>query len=600
MARRAAIVCAVLSAACGGPAPAGKVSASIALLTNGQLAVVNGDQGSVSLLDAKTLAVQKTIDVGGRPHALLQLQSGALWVTTHTGGNLVEIDVAAGVASAPMFVCPGSAGLAESHDGSFVAIACEWSGQVMRVDPKTKAATVLASGLARPRAVATVGSAVIAADFPGEQVHVFDSAKSATVSLVPSAAPYRPALTKMTANLAEAVVPAFGHLFVAHELVNHTGDDSEEKISDDYGNVLDGASKINAAVTRLELDGQSVANENATPPTYSRFDATPHAVSGPVALASFGSKYLLVANVSTNDVAMIDSEATDQAKRLVATWAVGAGPSGIAVDEASAVAYVDNAFDGSISVLDLTAAHDATAPLHQPTQTLVRSLVNPFSATALAGRKLFYDASNPHVTPSRVVACATCHPGGGDDGLIWFMHTGKIPLKRRRTPHLANANSTTAPFHWDGQFATMTDLVNATVTDLMAGDDLLVDATTVQAFVDEIVEKPEAPAQDAAAVQRGQAIFDQAGCGTCHSDPSLTDNLLHAVLTPESLMSDDAFTTANTPALHGLFMRAPFFHDGRSKDLRDLLTRSDAAMHTGTTSLTASQLDDLVVYLESL
>jgi cytochrome c peroxidase len=219
----------------------------------------------------------------------------------------------------------------------------------------------------------------------------------------------------------------------------------------------------------------------------------------------------------------------------------------------------------------------------------------------LAGRKLFYDATNPHVTPSRVVACATCHPGGADDGLIWFMNTAKIPLKRRRTPHLANATSATAPFHWDGQFATMTDLVNATVTDLMAGDDLLVDATSVQAFVDEMVEYPLGPSQNSAAARFGATVFVQAGCDTCHAGTSFTDGLTHSVLSPESLTSDDTFTSANTPALAGLFMRAPFFHDGRSPNLRDLLSRSDATLHnTGVAGLTASELDDLVVYLNSL
>ena len=46
----------------------------------------------------------------------------------------------------------------------------------------------------------------------------------------------------------------------------------------------------------------------------------------------------------------------------------------------------------------------------------------------------------------------------------------------------------------------MAALVNATITGLMAGDDLLVDPTTVQAFVDETVLAPVGPAQDAGSV----------------------------------------------------------------------------------------------------
>src|SRR6185436_18738191 len=183
------------------------------------------------------------------------------------------------------------------------------------------------------------------------------------------------------------------------------------------------------------------------------------------------------------------------------------------------------------------------APRHDAALTLVRPLPARYSTAALAGRRVFHDASNPHITPSAVVACSTCHPGGGDDGLVWFAHTSKIPLKRRRTPHLANARSGTAPFHWDGAFATIPDLVAATVTDLMAGDGLLVDGDAVRAYLDEIVAPPVPPA----------------GCATCHGGPDLTDDAMHAVLDPQSLSAADAFPAANTPALHGLFLRAPYF-----------------------------------------
>jgi mono/diheme cytochrome c family protein len=181
-------------------------------------------------------------------------------------------------------------------------------------------------------------------------------------------------------------------------------------------------------------------------------------------------------------------------------------------------------------------------------------------------------------------------------------HTSNIPLKRRRTPHLANAHTGTAPFHWDGAFATIPDLVAGTVTDLMAGDDLLVDGDSVRAYLDEIVAAPVPPPGDAAAIARGQAIFasEAAGCATCHSGPDFTDGAMHAVLDPESLSSDDVFPMANTPALHGLFARAPYFHDGRATDLRDLLTRGDAAKHGGAAALSPAELDDLIAYLGSL
>jgi cytochrome c peroxidase len=111
-----------------------------------------------------------------------------------------------------------------------------------------------------------------------------------------------------------------------------------------------------------------------------------------------------------------------------------------------------------------------------------------------------------------------------------------------------------------------------------------------------------APPPAAGSVANGQAIFQSAaaGCAGCHSGTDFTDDLNHAPLNPMSLEADDVFTSANTPALHALFLRAPFFHDGRAPDLMNLLTRSDAAGHGNTAALSVSDLTDLVAYLETL
>ena len=78
------------------------------------------------------------------------------------------------------------------------------------------------------------------------------------------------------------------------------------------------------------------------------------------------------------------------------------------------------------------------------------------------------------------------------------------------------------------------------------------------------------------------------------------DFCMSVVRDPVSVHEGDGIAMVNTPALHGLFLRAPYFHDGRARDLRDLLTRPDAAKHGGASKLTAGQIEDLIAYLESL
>jgi hypothetical protein len=200
------------------------------------------------------------------------------------------------------------------------------------------------------------------------------------------------------------------------------------------------------------------------------------------------------------------------------------------------------------------------------------------------------------VTPAGVVACASCHPGGGDDGLVWFEHTQSIPLRRRRTKNLANAKSSMSPFHWDAQFMTMEMLAESTMTNLMGGDGLLVDVSSVQAFVDEIVRPAVLPPPDLAATLRGAVLFQAVGCSTCHVEPVFTDHLTHSVLVPETLSSDDPFSGADTPGLRGIFLSAPYFHDGRAPDL-------DAVLHSdmgGANTLTDAQRSDLKALLMAL
>jgi DNA-binding beta-propeller fold protein YncE len=572
----------------------GTVGASIAIVSSGtRVAVANPDQGSVSFLDPDSLALLGSTAVGGEPHTLLEV-NGTLLVASYRGGEVVALDSKTGTVRRRRSLCAGPYGLAASPDATWVAVSCEWDGSVQRLDLGTFEVHALGSGLRRPRALAVLGSDVFVADYVGGLVHVLHADGSdTTTSLVPASAPYRPALTKMTANLASALTPAFGALYVSHVLENNTGDSSLEPVADDYGTVTSTNPKINPALTVLGA---------ATPVLYAKYDGGPRVYSGPVALAPFGDRYLLVAHVSTANVAVVDTLATTADTRAVGTFQVGFGPAGVAVDEGRSLAFVDNALDQSVSRLDLHQAFATPAPLFAAAATLVRPLPSPYSEAAQAGRRLFFDATNPHVTPSGVVACASCHPGGSDDGLVWFEHTPEIPLKRRRTPHLANAKSATTPFHWDGEFTTMSALVTNTMTNVMAGDGLLVDVDSIQPFIDEIVRAPVLPVRDAASVARGEATFHSnvVGCSGCHEGAYLTDGELHAVLNPMSLHSDDVFPEANTPGLHGIFLASPYFHDGRAATLRDVLTQPYASAMGHTKGLSTSDLTDLIAYVQSL
>jgi cytochrome c peroxidase len=269
------------------------------------------------------------------------------------------------------------------------------------------------------------------------------------------------------------------------------------------------------------------------------------------------------------------------------------------------IVFVDNQLDNSISRLDLTSGEILTR---------TRQLPQPLSAAARAGRRAFVDSRNGHLTPFGVVSCATCHPGGGDDGLTWFLHAEGVTPRLRRTQHLGASPvalvgppaGVTAPLpaglHWDGEFSSVYDLLHSTVPNLMGGDALLLDPAEFAAFFAEAAQLPVPPTPtDPAQVAAGRAVFEAEGCVDCHKGPALTDQQLHAPLAPMTTTAGDTLQVARTPSLRGVFLRQPLFHDGRAASLQALRSASGLGLH----ALPPARLDGaafaaLVVYLGSL
>ena len=196
-----------------------------------------------------------------------------------------------------------------------------------------------------------------------------------------------------------------------------------------------------------------------------------------------------------------------------------------------------------------------------------------------------------HATTPSGLACASCHPEGGDDGVVWtFREVG-----RRRTQTLFSGILSTAPFHWDGTAETMHDIVQSTLTNRMSGPSLDPDEMAAVAHYVDTLEPPTLGVPvDADAVARGEAIFasEAAACVSCHSGPLGTDNASHLVRS--------AVAPIQTPALVALLARAPYMHDGCARGLREaVLACGDPAGHGGAASLAESELDDLVAYLRT-
>ncbi len=61
----------------------------------------------------------------------------------------------------------------------------------------------------------------------------------------------------------------------------------------------------------------------------------------------------------------------------------------------------------------------------------------------------------------------------------------------------------------------------------------------------------------------------------------------------------EVYGNFDTPTLRGLWMSAPYMHDGVAQTLEEVLTRTDP-VHSVAGSLTRQELEDLIAFLLSL
>ncbi len=194
-----------------------------------------------------------------------------------------------------------------------------------------------------------------------------------------------------------------------------------------------------------------------------------------------------------------------------------------------------------------------------------------------------------HTQAGAMIACASCHPEGRDDGHVWILDDS-----RRRTPSLQGTIAGTAPYHWPGDEANLDVLVDDVYTIRMNGTRLPGDEQAALTGWVQTVPAPPAPASAKSdASQRGQVLFERAdvGCSTCHSGSKFTNNQTVDVGTGGAFQ---------VPPLVGVGWRTPLMHDGCAATIADRFGSCSTAAHGSIGGLSARDISDLIAYLETL
>ncbi|NNJ24890.1 hypothetical protein [Alienimonas chondri] len=194
-------------------------------------------------------------------------------------------------------------------------------------------------------------------------------------------------------------------------------------------------------ITRVNVEGGEPTFFDLEPPP--PVDPEPGAaLATPYAVAVTADDRTVVATAAGSDTLFTVNAETGT---VLGRATVGAVPRGVVLEETGDAcrAWVLNAVENSVSLVDLS---DPAAP--KPVQTI--PLTDPTDPAIKRGRIAFESASSSR---TNTFSCASCHPDGHTDQLLWVLNTpvvsGGDQIMPRSTMPLRGLRDT-EPFHWDG------------------------------------------------------------------------------------------------------------------------------------------------------
>ena len=264
----------------------------------------------------------------------------------------------------------------------------------------------------------------------------------------------------------------------------------------------------------------------------------------------------------------------------------GNGPRSLCIAGSNAV--VGMYFSSDLAVVSLTDASSRTKSL---------SLGSPKTlSTVRTGEMYFNDAQYCF---QKWQSCASCHPDGRTDSLNWDLlndgignskNTRSMLLSFQTPPSMSTAIRESAGVAVRAglkyiQFAVRPE------EDALAIDAYIASMQPVRSpyLIKGKISKP---------ARRGKKVFKRAGCADCHPAP------LYTYLKCYDMglgVGQDKGIPMDTPTLVESWRTAPYLHDGRANDMKEIFREHNPNdLHGRTSKLSQEELDDLIVYVMSL
>lgn len=637
--------------------------------------VADTDNNAVLVIDPATKVVHHRIAVGRRPERLVVAPNGLVVVTNRGGRSISLVDPVRGVELRTASAGVEPLGVAMTPDGKTILVTASATDQLLAFDARTLAMRfVIDMDTPWPAAVATHpdGRRAFVTHLRGAKVDIVDLERQRVVGTLelptgdtglPGRLAGRRILRgKRFPNLAMSatVSPGGNRLFVAHVMVDTGASRSVAAIGrGGYGLSVGGEGPIVATVSTFDLSTgklmRPAVDFSKPSPGFglvNQADVQAQIMAQPIAVVHDPvHPRLLMVGMGSDRVLMLDTTSSDPMTMPKGSFATGHAPKGVAVSRDGSRVFIHNSQEYSVSEASLGATLGAARWAAKPSKTF-EVAKSPLPADAARGRRLFTFALNTKVGGAKRFACASCHPDGRDDGMIWQIGAGP-----RQTPILADRIYGTGPFNWLGTEDKLHDNIKQTVRRLGGSGIPDAEARDLATYMTRYMPSVDNPRRMQAdeQVALGKKLFHRSdvGCSTCHdSSNRYVDGTRHDVGTTSKIEFDlwkkfgkakkkpikpggpparrpppvqqrkiqmndqiiigggmggvrepiaEAPVHYDTPSLRHVWASAPYLHDGSVKTLRELLTTGNKGDRMGKTShLSSREIDALVAYLKTL
>jgi cytochrome c peroxidase len=265
---------------------------------------------------------------------------------------------------------------------------------------------------------------------------------------------------------------------------------------------------------------------------------------------------------------------------------VGRRPTAVRIAHGGRAAFVANTLDDTISLIDLIK--------HEVTTTIPLGPA-PELSLAQKGELLFFDARLSH---DGWMSCHSCHTDGHANGERNDNFSDRSFGAPKRVLSLLGVRDT-LPLAWNGQVQSLMRQIENSLDKTMQREEPVPreDLKAISAYVQTLEPPPPLDLlrgrQDAAAIDRGRAVFARHDCASCHAPPTYTTPAVYDVGLPDV----QGNTEFNPPSLRGLSHRGPFFHDNSAATLEEVFRKHG---HPSASVYSAGEVKDLVAFLNSL